>query len=156
MFWSRSFQESLACPDSTRRLLGADRAAKSGLLNRTDHRLSSDRVNRIRNAQPVCVGCPRVLHDERTAQLYLLIVSVVGLGIFFIPHAGSQLQWLQRDPIHRLKLFIGCPNGSAVGIVQTSKARWSRAVCSQNVKRGSCDKQEDVGGSPRCRMGAPL
>ena len=28
---------------------------------------------------------------KRTAQLYLLIVSIVGLGIFFILHAGSQL-----------------------------------------------------------------
>lgn len=28
---------------------------------------------------------------KRTAQLYLLIVSIVGLGIFFILHVGSQL-----------------------------------------------------------------
>src|SRR5690242_13844921 len=28
---------------------------------------------------------------KRAAQLYLIIVSVVGLGIFFILHAGSQL-----------------------------------------------------------------
>src|SRR5205085_9765928 len=28
---------------------------------------------------------------RRTAQLYLLIVSIVGLGIFFILHSGSQL-----------------------------------------------------------------
>ena len=28
---------------------------------------------------------------KRTAQLYLIIVSIVGLGIFLILHAGSQL-----------------------------------------------------------------
>jgi len=28
---------------------------------------------------------------KRTAQLYLVIVSIVGLGIFLILHAGSQL-----------------------------------------------------------------
>src|SRR5437867_13350945 len=28
---------------------------------------------------------------KRTAQLYLLIVSIAGLGIFFILHAGSEL-----------------------------------------------------------------
>src|SRR5215831_7804410 len=35
---------------------------------------------------------------KRTAQLYLLIVSIVGLGIFFILHAGSQLP----SPVPRL------------------------------------------------------
>ena len=35
---------------------------------------------------------------KRTAQLYLLIVSIVGLGIFFILHVGSQLP----SPVSRL------------------------------------------------------
>src|SRR5438093_9717724 len=35
---------------------------------------------------------------KRTAQLYLLIVSIVGLGIFFILHLGSQLP----SPVSRL------------------------------------------------------
>jgi Kef-type K+ transport system membrane component KefB len=35
---------------------------------------------------------------KRTVQLYLLIVSIVGLGIFFILHAGSQLP----SPVSRL------------------------------------------------------
>ena len=35
---------------------------------------------------------------RRTAQLYLLIVSIVGLGIFFVLHAGSQLP----PPVSRL------------------------------------------------------
>src|SRR6266513_4544257 len=35
---------------------------------------------------------------KRTAQLYLLIVSIVGLGIFFILHLGSQLP----PPVSRL------------------------------------------------------
>jgi len=39
---------------------------------------------------------------KRSAQLYLIIVSVVGLGIFFILHAGTQLP----SPVSRL------PNGS--------------------------------------------
>ena len=37
---------------------------------------------------------------KRTAQLYLIIVSVVGLGIFFILHAGNQLP----RPVSRLSI----------------------------------------------------
>ena len=35
---------------------------------------------------------------KRTAQLYLLVVSIVGLGIFFILHVGSQLS----SPVSRV------------------------------------------------------
>src|SRR5215813_8643609 len=35
---------------------------------------------------------------KRTVQLYLIIVSIVGLGIFFILHVGSQLP----TPVSRL------------------------------------------------------
>ena len=49
---------------------------------------------------------------KRTAQLYLIIVSVIGLGIFFILHAGTQLP----SPVSRL------PNGSVVVATPNSTA----------------------------------
>jgi hypothetical protein len=49
---------------------------------------------------------------KRTAQLYLIIVSVVGLGIFFILHAGTQLP----SPVSRL------PNGSVAVTTPNSTA----------------------------------
>ena len=50
---------------------------------------------------------------KRTAQLYLIIVSVVGLGIFFILHAGTQLP----SPVSRLpngSVAVATPNSTAV------------------------------------------
>jgi Kef-type K+ transport system membrane component KefB len=40
---------------------------------------------------PLPTKHPDFHRTKRTAQLYLLIVSIVGLGIFFMLHAGSQL-----------------------------------------------------------------
>ena len=50
---------------------------------------------------------------KRTAKLYLIIVSIVGLGIFFILHAGSQLP----SPVSRLpngSVAVATPNSTAV------------------------------------------
>ena len=50
---------------------------------------------------------------KRSAQLYLIIVSVVGLGIFFILHAGTQLP----SPVSRLpngSVAVATPNSTAV------------------------------------------
>jgi Kef-type K+ transport system membrane component KefB len=50
---------------------------------------------------------------KRAAQLYLIIVSVVGLGIFFILHAGTQLP----SPVSRLpngSVAVATPNSTAV------------------------------------------
>ena len=49
---------------------------------------------------------------KRYAQLYLIIVSVVGLGIFFILHAGTHLP----SPVSRL------PNGSVAVAAPNSTA----------------------------------
>ena len=50
---------------------------------------TSDRANRIRNAQDVPLSYPAFYTMKRTAQLYLVIVSIVGSGIFFILHLGQ-------------------------------------------------------------------
>jgi Kef-type K+ transport system membrane component KefB len=50
---------------------------------------------------------------KRAAQLYLIIVSVVGLGIFFILHAGTQLP----SPVSRLtngSVAVATPKSTAV------------------------------------------
>ena len=50
---------------------------------------------------------------KRTAQLYLIIVSVVGLGIFFILHAGTQLP-SPVSPLPNGSVVVATPNSTAV------------------------------------------
>ncbi|PYK50955.1 MAG: cation/H(+) antiporter, partial [Verrucomicrobia bacterium] len=52
----------------------------------------------MRNARGVPLSCLAFYTVKRTAQLYLIIVSIVGCGIFFILQLGSQLP----QPVSRL------------------------------------------------------
>src|SRR2546423_6754035 len=58
---------------------------------------------------------------KRTAQLYLLIVSIVGFGIFFILHAGSQLpEPVPSVPTHIVSPPAGPTDSSLVNSVKSS------------------------------------
>jgi hypothetical protein len=58
---------------------------------------------------------------KRTAQLYLLIVSIVGCGIFFILHVGSQLpQPASPIPAHVVSSVTGTTDSSLFSSVKSS------------------------------------
>jgi len=58
---------------------------------------------------------------KRTAQLYLIIVSIVGCGIFFILHLGSQLpQPVLSVPTHVVSPPTSATNSSLVNSVKSS------------------------------------
>ena len=64
----------------------------------------------------------RVLDDETHSPIVLVIVSIVGLGIFFILHMGSQLPSLGRtrqkkDAHSREKLMRARANGKIARLV---------------------------------------
>src|SRR5213595_730524 len=58
---------------------------------------------------------------KRTAQLYLLIVSIIGLGIFLILDVGSQLpQPVPSVPTHTVSPPTGPTDSSLVNSVKSS------------------------------------
>ena len=58
---------------------------------------------------------------KRTAQLYLLIVSIVGCGIFFILHIGSELpQPVSSVPTHVVSPVTGATDSSLFSSVKSS------------------------------------
>src|SRR5206468_4379580 len=58
---------------------------------------------------------------KRTAQLYLIIVSIVGCGMFFILHLGSQLpRPVPSVPTHAVSPPTGGTDSSLVNSVKSS------------------------------------
>jgi Kef-type K+ transport system membrane component KefB len=53
---------------------------------------TSSHGTRICDAPGVPLSCPAFYAMKRPAQLYLIIVSIIGFGIFFILHLGSDLR----------------------------------------------------------------